>query len=274
MDITNGFYHAGFPSAQYPSSSCTAAYAAADEAALAMTNPLTSPPDPQCAFVPVTWVSDFPFIFPIDSAGAAGAAGGLVTADGSGTGDIYAVATNPDGTLVYSSISTFNCPYVAPTYGTYTYACTVNGVATSCTGTDYGEIINIGSCNYLTIAPELVSTVTVYGTGLNTSNLPSNWLVTAPSATGTPDVIHCGGSTEQAAPGGSVCTAAYPNLTNGVPTTVTLTAPTEPGVNFGGWSDTCTSVSPDPSTATGPNTCTVTLGSGTSSNIAVVAIFN
>jgi uncharacterized protein YjdB len=270
LDITNGFYHAGFASAQYPSSSCTAAYAAADEAALAMTNPLTNPPDPQCAFVPVTWVSDFPFIFPVDSAGAAGATGGLVTADGSGTGDIYAVAANPDGTLVYSSISTFNCPYVAPTYATIvTY---VNGLPV--TSYDFSDVLNIGSCNYLTIAPELVSTVTVYGTGLNTSNLPSNWLVTAPSATGTPDVIHCGGSTEQAAPGGSVCTATYPNLTNGVPTTVTLTAPTEPGVNFGGWSDTCTTVSPSPSTAAGPNTCTVTLGSGTSSNIAVVAIFN
>jgi hypothetical protein len=268
LDITNGFYHSGFPNA-----SCTEAYATADEAALA--NGTAIPSNSPCTFVPVTWVSDAPFIFPIDSAGSAGATGGLVTADGTGTDDIYAEATNPDGTLVYSTTpATFNCPYVAPTYATYSYACTINGVATNCTGTDYSEVISIGSCNELTIAPELVSTLTVYGVGLNMGNLPSNWLITAPSATGTPDVIHCGGSTEQAAPGGSVCTATYPNTTNGAATTVTLTAPTEPGVNFGGWSDNCTSISPNPSTATGPNTCTVTLGSSTSSNVSVVGIFN
>jgi hypothetical protein len=276
MDITNGFYHAGFPGAGYPNSSCTEAYAAADEQAFLMTESPTNPPDPQCGFVSVTWISNpFPFIFPVESGGAVGADGGLVTANGSGSGDIYAQATNPDGTIVYSTTpATFNCPYVAPTYATVTTY--VDGLPV--VSYDYSDILDIGSCNYLTIAPELVSTVTVYGVGLNTGNLPANWLVTAPSATGTPDVIHCGGSTEQATPEGSVCSAPYPNTTNGQPngppTTVTLTAPTEPGVNFGGWSNNCTTVNPSPPTATGPNTCTVTLGTGTSSNVSVVAIFN
>jgi hypothetical protein len=270
MDITNGFYHSGFSSTGYPTSSCTAAYAAADQAALDMTNSPTNPPDAQCAYVPVTWISDAPFIFPINSTGAAGATAGLVTANGSGTDDIYAQATNPDGTLVYSTTpGIFNCPYVAPTYATTTTY--VDGLpVVSYTG----QIIDVGSCNDLTIAPELVSTLTVYGTGLNMGTLPAGWLVTAPSATGTPNVIHCGGTAEQARPEGSVCEATYPNTTNGAPTKVTLTAPTVLGVNFGGWSDNCTTISPNPSTATGPNTCTVTLGSGASSNVSVVAIFN
>ncbi len=74
-----------------------------------------------------------------------------------------------------------------------------------------------------------MSTLTVYNEGLNTTN----WLVTAPSATGTPDVIHCGPGSNGAGFGGSVCVATYP-----VGTTVTLTAPAGSGA-FGGWSYNC-----------------------------------
>jgi uncharacterized protein YjdB len=282
MDITNGFFHAGFPGTGYPSSSCTTALAAADAATAAADaatrQPVNNLPNPQCGFVPVSWISDAPFIFPIDSSGAAGATGGLVTADGNGTDIIYAQATNPDGTIVYSTTpSTFNCPYQAPTYATTTTY--VDGLpVVSYTS----QVLDIGSCNDLTIAPELLSTVTVYGVGLNIgSQPPANWLVTAPSATGTPDVIHCGGTAEQATAQGSVCTAAYPN---GTP--LIVTAPAEPGVNFGGWSvDTCTPCAlsgstctpitvPPLYTATGPNYCTVTVGSDSTSNVSIVAIFN
>jgi uncharacterized protein YjdB len=244
MDITNGFSHPGFPAG------CTA----------------------NCPTVPVTWVSTAPFIFPVNSSGASGAVGGLVTADGSGTADIYATAANPDGTLVYSSLSTFNCPYAPPTYGTTTT--TQNGVTT--TVTNYADLLNPGTCNGLTIGDSLLSTLTVFGTGLNTTN----WLITAPSATGTPDVIHCGGSTEQSAAGGSVCEATYPNGT-----LVTITAPAESGVNFGGWSSDCTPVGAV--TAAGPNSCQVVVGGGctlnpqtetytctAASNVSVGAIFN
>jgi hypothetical protein len=245
LEVTNGFSHPGFPAG------CTA----------------------NCPTVPVTWVSTAPFIFPVNSAGASGSTGGLVTADGSGTANIYASASNPDGTIVYSSLSAFNCPYAAPTYGTTTVT---NANGTSTTTIDYNDILNLGTCNSLTVADALVSTLTVFNTGLNTTN----WLITAPSATGTPDVIHCGGTTEQSAVGGSVCEASYPNGT-----VVTLTAPAEPGVNFGGWSSNCTNQGAV--TQAGPNSCTVVVGgsctlnqtTGTyqcsnASNVSVGGIFN
>jgi hypothetical protein len=113
-------------------------------------------------------------------------------------------------------------------------------------------------------------TLTVYNEGLNTTN----WLITAPSATGTADVVHCGpGWAADGKTGGSVCTAAYP-----LGTTITITAPAQTGVAFGGWSWTCTPTVPI--NAAGPNSCTVTLGDVNSSNpdnasnVTVGAIFN
>ena len=205
-------------------------------------------------FTPVNWISSAQTTFPIDSAGAPGETGGLITAAGSGTDPVYATAVNPDGTLVYSPTVTFNCPLVAyvPASGTTPAV--------------------PGSCNPETVAPGLLVTLTVFNAGLNTTN----WLITAPSATGTPNVINCGGSAQATSVGGSVCTATYPLTTNGQPTVVTLTAPAEPGVSFGGWSWNCTSTSP--LSATGPNTCTISLGTNPYSTVpsseSIGAIFN
>jgi hypothetical protein len=285
LDITNGFFHAGFSTPQYPSSSCTDALATADAAQVAFDvaqNPplaVTNLPNPQCAFVPVTWVSlPAPFDFPIDSAGAAGAKGGLITAEDPGTEVVYAVAANPDGTLVYSSpgpsgggSATFSCPYVAPTYAILS---DINGIIIY----DYTRVLDPGSCNALTVTNGLLSTLTVFDANLTSTGLnQSNWEITANSAT-TPSVqvIHCGPGSLT---GGSVCEATYPNGT-----VVTVTAPAEPGVSFGGWSDNCTPTAPI--TAAGPNSCTVVVGGDctyqttsatfkcSSSNISVGAIFN
>jgi hypothetical protein len=221
MDITNGFSHVGFPP------SCTA--------------------EP-CPFVPVTWVSGFQNIFPVTSSGAPGATGGLVTAVGSGTDDVYAVAANPDGTVVYSASSTFNCPLALPSGN------------------------SDGTCNSETIAPSLLVTLTVYNQGLD----QTNWLVTAPSATGTADVIRCGpGWAAEGNTSPSVCTATYPVNTNGQPTVITLTATQTPGSvgTFGGWSWDCTP-NPNPPTAAGPNSCAVELGTVNFSDVSVGVIFN
>ncbi len=186
----------------------------------------------------VTWLSSFPNSFPVDTASTPanpGAPGGLVTAYGTGGAVIIAEATAADGTI-QTATATFNCPLILPDPPTQP-----------------------GSCYPGSQVSSLLSTVTVYNEGLNTTN----WLVTAPSATGTPNVIHCGpGSTS----GGSVCVATYP-----VGTPLVLTAPAQAGVSFGGWSSTCTSISPNPPSAAGPNTCTLT---PTTTNETVGAIFN
>jgi hypothetical protein len=106
-----------------------------------------------------------------------------------------------------------------------------------------------------------LSTVTVYNEGLNTTN----WEVTAPSATGTPNVIHCGpGWALNGGAGGSVCVSTYP-----IGTPFILTAPAGAGA-FGGWSSNCTP-NPNPPTAAGPNQCILT---PTTSSETVGAIFN
>jgi hypothetical protein len=185
----------------------------------------------------LTWISSVPSVFTVNTntAGSPGATAGTVTAYGSGNAVIIAEATSSDGTI-QTATATFNCPLVLPTP------------------------TSAGSCYPGSQAPALLATLTVYNEGLNTTN----WLVTAPSATGTPSVLHCGpGSTT----GGSVCVATYP-----VGTTVTLTAPAT-GAAFGGWSYNCTQTVPAPPaapSAVGPNSCKVTL----TTNDTVGAIFN
>jgi hypothetical protein len=163
----------------------------------------------------------------------------VVTAYGNGGATIIAQATSSDGS-VQTATATFNCPLVLP-----------NPPSTP------------GSCFPGSQAPALKATITVYNEGLNTTN----WQVTAPSATGTPNVIHCGpGWALNNGTGGSVCSAAYP-----IGATVTLTAPAAAGLSFGGWSSSCTVTAPV--TAAGPNTCTVTI-SPDNPNVTVGAIFN
>jgi uncharacterized protein YjdB len=199
----------------------------------------------------VTWLSSFPNVFPVSSASTPPnpeAPGGVVTAYGNGNATIIAEATDPTTGSIQTATATFACPLVLPD-------------PTSNPPTP-------GSCNPGSQASGLLVTVTIYNEGLNTSN----WLVTAPSATGTPNVIHCGpGWAANGNSGGSVCTATYP-----LGTSLTVTAPANAGVNFGGWSYNCTPVLAV--NAAGPNSCTITLGNapnGTdNSNVTIGAIFN
>ena len=188
-----------------------------------------------------TWLSSFPDSFPVNtnSGGTSSATAGIVTAYASGSATIIAEYTNPDPTnpTIDTATATFSCPLVLPNPPT-----------------------TAGSCYQGKFGP-LKTTLTVYGEGLNSTN----WLVTGPSATGTADVIHCGpGWAANGGAGGSVCVGIYP-----IGTTVTLTAPAQKGVAFGGWTNYCAPVLPV--TATGPNSCQITLGS---TNATVGAIFN
>ena len=211
----------------------------------------------------VTWMSSFPDDFPVssNSGGTPSAAGGIVTAYASGSATIIAEATGPDGTI-QTATATFSCPLVLPDPNSHPPTA--------------------GSCYQGQFGP-LKATLTVYGEGLNVTTppaTPGNWLITAPSATATPDVIHCGpGWAADGNDGGSVCTGIYPNGTK-----VLLTAPARKGVAFGGWTYNCTptdaSGNPLPGpvfwTEDGPNYCTVSLVSidGGSVNATVGAIFN
>jgi hypothetical protein len=182
----------------------------------------------------LTWISTMPNSFPVNTntAGTPGSSAGTVTAIGSGSAVIIAEATSSDGTI-QTATATFNCPLILP-----------------------DPPNTPGSCYAGSQAASLLATLTIYGQGLNSTG----WLVTAPSATGTANVIHCGpGSTT----GGSVCEATYP-----VGTTVTVTAPAESGVHFGGWSSNCTPILAV--NAAGPNSCSVVL----TTNDTVGAIFN
>jgi hypothetical protein len=189
----------------------------------------------------VSWMTSFPSVFPVNTNGTGnqtpGADAGVVTAYGSGSATIIAEATDPTTGSIQTATATFSCPLVLPTPTTP------------------------GSCYPGSEASALLSTLTVYNEGLNTTD----WLVTAPSATGTPNVLHCGpGSNlpQFGSLGGSVCAATYP-----VGTTITLTAPAGAGA-FGGWSYNCTPTTAV--TAAGPNTCQVTL----TFSDTVGAIFN
>jgi uncharacterized protein YjdB len=190
------------------------------------------------------WFSSFPNYFPVNSnaclppAVCVGASAGIVTAYAAGSATIIAEATSNDGTIK-TATATFNCPLMLPNPN--------------------GNPPTPGSC--VSAAPaDLLATLTVYNQGLNTTG----WLITASSATGTPTVIHCGpGWAVSGQTTGSVCSATYP-----VGATITLTAPAEAGVDFGGWSSNCTQTAPI--SAQGPNSCTVSL----TTNDTVGGIFN
>ena len=200
----------------------------------------------------LTWLSAFPNDITVDSnsGGGTGATAGVVTAFASTTAagvPIIAEAVNPlDGTI-QTATANVACPLVLPNPA--------------------GNPPTPGTCYPGSQGSSLLSTLTVYNEGLNTTSDPGvvpNWLITASSATGTANVIHCGpGWAANGNIGGSVCTATYP-----VGTTVTLTAPTQKGVSFGGWSYNC--AAQGAVTSNGPNTCTVNL----TTDETVGAIFN
>jgi Bacterial Ig-like domain (group 2) len=180
----------------------------------------------------VNWLSSTPNVFPVstnngNSQGKSNA--GVASAYGNGSAVIIAEATATDGS-VQTATATFNCPLALPDPTTHPPT--------------------PGSCFPGSEATALLSTLTVYNEGLNTTT----WEITAPSATGTANVLHCGPGWTGG--GGSVCTATFPALTNGAPTQVVLTSPAGAGA-FGGWSTNCTPTTPV--TAGGQNTCTVTL---------------
>jgi hypothetical protein len=171
----------------------------------------------------LTWISSFPNDFPVNTntAGNVGATAGIVSAWANGSAAITAEATSPsDGTL-QTATATFACPLVIPTATTP------------------------GSCFPGSQGTSLLSTLTVYHEGLGTGK----WLVTAPSATGTQNVLDCG---TDPIGGGSICTATYP-----IGSTITLTAT---GDDFGGWSYNCmNSTTKTPQNQSGPFVCTVNL---------------
>lgn len=228
----------------------------------------------------VNWISSAPNIFPISTNGtgaaASGTTAGIITAYGSGNADVIAEAVDPKTGSIQTAQATFNCPYKAPSF--------TNGVMT-----------DVGTCNENTLAISLLSTLTIYSAGLNSTG----WLITAPSATGTANVIHCGPGSQSAGLGAPVCTATYPiNPTLPVTPTpacpdvnvpctpVVVTAPAETGVKFGGWSANClpsdsagnvftsppyvNSNGPSYWSETGPNYCVVNL----TVNDTVGAVFN
>ncbi len=209
----------------------------------------------------VTWLTSAPNEFPItnysnSTTGTGTQNGGVVSAYAASVGSVGATitaeATDSNGSIATATAGV-GCPLVLPN--------------------PTGNPPTPGSCDEA--VPQLLSTLTVYNEGLN-PNSPQqggNWLVTAPSATCNPNVpatctpvLHCGPGSN-AAPanlGPSVCTATYP-----LGTSVTLTAPAQTGVKFGGWSSNCTNTGTI--TQTGPNTCTVNLSA---SDATVGAIFN
>ena len=196
----------------------------------------------------VTWISDAPNVFPISTNGtgvaSSGTTPGIVTAYGTGNVVIIAELTDKNTGSIVTAQASFACPYVAPSYNLA------------------NQVVDVGSCNALTVGTPLLSTLTVYDAGLDTAD----WLVTAASATGTPNVIHCGPGSQGASLGAPVCTATYP--------VQTMTAAGTPGVlikaqggQFGGWSYNCTPSDDQGNytlgapfyTAEGPNYCVAPL---------------
>ena len=201
----------------------------------------------------VTWLTSAPNIFPVNSNGtgslSGGANAGIVTAYGIGSATIIAEAIDKTGNI-QTATATFSCPLVMPVYDLE------------------NRVVNSPSCYPGSEAQSLLSTLTVYNEGLNTTD----WLVTAPSATGTPNVLHCGPGSSAAGLGGSVCVATYPSPFGAAPvvTSVILEAQSAgpaPAAQFGGWSYNCLPstangtllTAPPYYTAQGPNYCVITL---------------
>jgi len=202
----------------------------------------------------VTWISSFPEVASIYSGGTPGEAAGLATAEGyTGISTIYAedTKTNPDGTVVLSNSQTFTCK------DPETDACDTQ--------------IALPQFATLTVYAEGESTFVPNMSQIGPDKLPYGEYLTAPSDTGTPNLIHCDGSdsspgwlagattsqwTTVGGTGGVVCVGTY-----AVNSTVTLTQNLPANSTyFGGWSTgtaetlSCTIVAG--AGATPSNTCT------------------
>jgi hypothetical protein len=191
----------------------------------------------------VTWITLTPNLVSINSAGTPGEPAGLATAMGyEGLGVIYAEGTNPDNTVVLSNPVSFSCqePGISPPV-----------------------------CDQ-SVAPALLATLTVFNAGSN----DTNWLITAPSDTGVPNLIHCGPGSEIDGLGNSVCTGTYAAGTD-----VTITASLAGGAldnTFGGWTANCDNSIPPIYTPNMTNTCTLpnlSNPSGLVGNQSVGALF-
>jgi hypothetical protein len=211
----------------------------------------------------VTWISTLPEVASISSCGSGSGANcgtttgggpsgglqgeyaGLATSQGyTGNTVIYALdnTTNPDGTVVLSNPQTFTCK---------------DAVAEVCVQQ---------------VPTPQFATITVFIEGEQTA--ASGEYVTAPSDTGTPNLIHCG--KDYPGPDGQVCTGTY-----AVGSKVTLTENLPAGSSsFGGWStgSGCVDASGNPLTAQQletSTTCTVSVNgkTGLNGNLSVGVIF-
>ena len=220
----------------------------------------------------VTWFSSSPEVAEVDSCGAAPSGSGVGVCPGGGTGPvgpsgglpgeyaglatsmgyegdsvIYAIdnTTNSDGTVVLSNPVTFTCDLAGS---------------------------NPPICVQTVPTPQF-ATITIFIAGEQTA--ASGEYVTAPSDTGTPNLIHCG--KEYTGSGGQVCTGTF-----AVGSRVTLTENLPAGsAYFGGWSSGagCQEAGSPPSVNYGilatSTTCTISVNnSGTvAGNISVGVIF-
>ncbi len=219
----------------------------------------------------VTWVSTSPEVAEVDSCGAASSGPGIGVCPSGGTGPvgpsgglpgeyaglatsmgyegdsvIYAVdnTSNPDGTVVLSNPITFTCELP----GTNPPICVQ------------------------TVPTPQFATITVFIAGEQTA--PSGEYVTAPSDTGTPNLIHCG--RESPISGGQVCTGTYE-----VGSKITLKENLASGSSyFGGWSTGSACVDSSgtlltPAQLATSTTCTVSVNGsgGLAGNISVGVIF-
>ena len=219
----------------------------------------------------VTWISTSPEVAEVDSCGAASSGPGIGVCPSGGSGPtgpsgglpgeyaglatsmgyegdsvIYAVdnTTNPDGTVVLSNPITFTCDVPGS---------------------------NPATCDQFVPTPQF-ATITVFIEGEQTAS--SGEYVTAPSDTGTPNLIHCG--KESPISGGQVCTGTYEAGSK-----ITLTENLASGSSyFGGWStgSACVDGSGNlltPAQLATSKTCTVSVdgSGGLAGNISVGVIF-
>jgi uncharacterized protein YjdB len=222
----------------------------------------------------VTWFSSLPEVAEVDSCGAAASGSGVGVCPNGGTGPVgpsgglpgeYAGLTTSMGyegsSIIYALDNTTNADGTVVLSNPVTFTCDQGGS-------------NPPICAQTVPTPQF-ATVTIFIAGEQTA--ASGEYVTAPSDTGTPNLIHCG--REYTGAGGQVCTGTY-----AVGSTLTLTENLPAGSPyFGGWStgsgcvDTSTNP-PTPLTAAQlatSTTCTISVNGNATlgGNISAGVIF-